>query len=242
MPTKTISIVIPVYNEEAVLRKNILEIFDFSEKNLANYDWQVIISDNNSNDRTGLIAKELVEISGRIKYFFLPEKGKGLGVIRAWQAHPAEINIFMDADLATDIEDLPKLVALIEEGHDIVIGSRHLRGSEVSRPFARKITSHVLAFLLRLYFGIEVHDTACGFKGVNQKVLNEIVPAIRNMSWTFDTELILLCQREGLKIKEITVAWKEYCLNGRKSRGSIWEIAKNYLGEFRRLKNSLKNK
>jgi glycosyltransferase involved in cell wall biosynthesis len=240
--SKIISIVVPVYNEEKVLRKNILEILEYLKNNLDNYDWLIIISDNNSNDQTAIIAKELQARSDNIKYYFLNQKGKGLGVIKAWQAFPADINIFMDADLATDLGALPKLIESIEMGNDMAVGSRHLRGSEIKRPFVRKIISRILAFILRIYFGVKAHDTACGFKGVSRRVLNEIVPLVKNMSWTFDTELILLAEKGGYAIKEIAVVWQEHNFDGRKSRGSIFEMTFNYLKEFKRLKNSLKNK
>jgi glycosyltransferase involved in cell wall biosynthesis len=238
--SKIISVVVPVYNEEKVLRKNILEILEYLKNNFDNYDWSIIISDNNSNDQTAVIAKELAASSDKIKYYFLNQKGKGLGVIKAWQAFPADINIFMDADLATDLSAFTKLVESIEGGNDVTIGSRHLLESKVSRPFVRKIISRILAFILRIYFRVMAHDTACGFKGINRRVLNEIVPLIKNMSWTFDTELVLLAEKGGYKIKELAVIWKEHNFGGRKSRGSIIEMTFNYLKEFRRLRNSLK--
>jgi len=236
---ETISIVIPVYNEELILKDNILKVFEFAKNNLADYDWQIIISDTNSTDKTSLIAKKLAEENSEIKYFYLKEKGKGLGVIKAWQAYPAKINIFMDADLATDLEALPKLIKSIEEDYDIVIGSRHLRGSEVSRSLMRKTTSRILNIILRITLGVKVKDTACGFKAITKKVLEEVVPRIQNQTWFFDTELLILAQKKNYKIKEIPIIWQEFN-NRKKNRWSIWPIIIEYLKEIIRLKRRLK--
>lgn len=234
---KTISIVIPVYNEEIVLKKNILKIFEFSKNNLVNYDWQIIISDNNSSDGTSLIAKELGQAHPEIKYFFQSEKGKGRAVTGGWKAFPADINIFIDADLSTDLSALPELVRSIEEGNDIVIGSRNLTRSRVKRSIPRKIISRILNLILKIFLGIKVSDTACGFKAINQKILANLSIKTKNQGWFFDTELLFLAQKNGYKIKQIPVIWEEF--NGeRKSRGSALLVIAEYLKEIIRLKRN----
>jgi len=235
LENKTISIVIPVYNEEIVLEKNVLEVFEFSKNNLSSYDWQIIIADNNSKDKTGLIAKELSQANAQIKYFFLNEKGKGRAVLGAWQLYPADINIFMDADLSTDLLALPQLVLAIEEGYDLAIGSRNLANSRVKRSFGRKIISRILNLILKIFLGIKVSDTACGFKAINQKVLANLSQKIKNQSWFFDTELLFLAQKNGYKIKQIPVIWEEF--NGeRKSRGSVFGVMLEYIRGIIRLR------
>ncbi len=233
MSLKTVSVVIPVYNEEAILKPNVLKVENFLRANFNNYDWLIIISDSNSSDQTSAIAQDLARDNSRIKYFHLPEKGKGLAVMRAWQAFPAEINIFMDADLATDLEALPRLVKSIEEGNDLAIGSRHLPESEVNRPISRKVMSRVLSSFLNWYLGLKV-ESACGFKAISQKTLIEIVPQVENQGWVFDTELLFLAQNQEFRIKEIPVLWQEP--ESRKNRYAVLGVVNEYLREMSRLR------
>lgn len=232
---KKISIVIPVYNEELILKNNILKVFEFAKNNLSNYDWQIIISDNNSSDRTSLIAKELAGAHPEIKYFFISEKGKGRAVLGAWELYPVDINIFMDVDLSTDLSALPELIGSIEAGYDLALGSRNLANSRVKRSLGRKIISRILNLILKIFLGIKVSDTACGFKAINRKVLANLSQKIKNQSWFFDTELIFLAQKNGYKIKQIPVIWEEF--NGeRKSRGSVLGFMLEYIRGIIRLR------
>ena len=125
-----ILIAIPVYNEEVIIIKTMETLRDFCEKNLRNYDWRVIIADNNSTDRTAEIAKKSEkESGGKITYKFVAQKGKGLAIKESWKNFNADFYVFMDADLATDLSALPVLIKEMEAGNDLVIGSRFIKGS-----------------------------------------------------------------------------------------------------------------
>jgi glycosyltransferase involved in cell wall biosynthesis len=223
-----ISIVLPVYNEELILKENTLKVFDFCSSNLPG-QWQIIISDNASTDKTEQIAKELSRAHEQIKYKKINSKGKGYGVIEAWQAYPSQIYVYMDADLATDIKALPDLIDNINKGNHIVTGSRYHQSAKVERSFRRKVFSRTLRFILKILFNLSVKDAPCGFKAVNQQVVSEILPSIRNKTWFFDTEMLILSQRARLKIKEIPVIWQESPNAARKSKVSTFTVIKDYI-------------
>jgi glycosyltransferase involved in cell wall biosynthesis len=228
-----INITIPVYNEEQILEKNILRLFDFCQKNIAD-EWQIIIADNASVDRTAIIAQETSRAYPQIVYFHLPQKGKGLAIKGAWQAFPANWYIFMDADLSTDLGALPTLINELKNNQfDLVLGSRYLSGSKLKRTWARIIISKIYNLLIKIMFNCPVKDMANGFKGANQKIIADILPLIKNNEWFFDSELILLTHLKGYKIKEIPVVWQE---SSRPTRVNFWQTSWEYLKELLFLK------
>jgi len=237
---KKILIVIPAHNEEALVRQTAMTLHDFCGKNLQNYDWRVVIADNNSADRTAEIVKKLEkESDGKIIYKFIPQKGKGLAIRESWKSFDADIYIFMDADLATDLSALPLLIKSIGDGYDLVIGSRFIKGSSVKRPMARKMISKVFSLITRFMFGLKIKDYPCGFKAVNKNVIKNILPQVKNNVWFFDTELVIRSAKKEMKIKEIPIIWQDRDRNKSKSRVSIIKVTKEYLRELLKLRKEL---
>lgn len=236
----TISIVIPVYNEDAIINETIKTLRDFCEKHFRDYKWKIIIGDNNSTDGTAKIVKKIgKESDDKIIYKFISQKGKGLAVRESWKSFEADIYVFMDADLATDLSALPALVNELKNGNDLVIGSRFAKDSSAKRPLARKITSKVFSLITRLTFGLKIKDYPCGFKGVNRNVIKNILPEVKNNQFFFDTELVIRSAKKGLKIKEIPVIWQDRDRNKSKSRVSILKVTREYLRELLKLKRVL---
>ncbi len=223
-----ITIVIPTYNEELILESNILKLLKFCQKHLTD-EWQIIIADNVSTDRTSEVGKKLAQTYKQIKYFYVPAPGKGGAVLKAWANFPAQIYVFMDADLATDLKSLPDLIRGIKQGNDIVAGSRLIAGSHAERNLSRKLFSKSLRLILKIMFKLKIKDAPCGFKAINQKVLETIVPRIKNTTWFFDTEMLILAQQQGFRIKEIPVDWREVRSIKRRSKVKITKVVKDYL-------------
>ena len=237
---KKILIVIPAYNEEAIVYQTVMTLRDFCEKNLQNYDWRVVIADNNSADRTAEIARNLEkESNGKIIYKFIPQKGKGLAIRESWKSFDADFYVFMDADLATDLSALPLLIKSIGDGYDLVIGSRFAKGSSAKRSLVRKITSKIFSLITRLMFGLKIKDYPCGFKGANKNVIKNILPDVKNDQFFFDTELVIRSAKNGLKIKEVPVIWQDRDRNKSKSKVNILKVAKEYLRELLKLRKEL---
>lgn len=238
---KKISIVIPVYNEEAIMNQTMKTLRDFCQKNLRDYDWRIVIADNNSTDDTAKIAKEMEkESAGKIFYKFIAQKGKGLAIKKSWESFESDIYIFMDADLATDLSAMPILIKEIENGNDIVIGSRFAKGSSAKRSIIRKVTSKIFSLITRSMFGLKIKDYPCGFKGANKNVIKNILPQVKNDQFFFDTELVIRSAASGIKIKEIPVIWQDRDRNKSKSNVNIIKVTKEYLRELKKLRRELR--
>jgi glycosyltransferase involved in cell wall biosynthesis len=233
-----ILVALPAYNEEAILKENTLKLYDFLKNNIAD-DWQIVIADNNSSDKTGEIGKDLEKYSEKIKYLFIPQKGKGLAIRTAWTSADADVYCFMDADLATDLDALPALITAVgQDNYDIASGSRFLREAKVDRSLIRKFVSQNYRLLLHRFLGLKTKDAPCGFKAVGSKVIKNILPQVKNNAWFFDTEMVFWAEKEKYRIKEIPVTWSEHKKIGRKSRVNFLKVSLGYLKEIWRLKKS----
>lgn len=205
----SIDIVIPVYNEEAALPVSIPALVEFLQGHLAN-PWQVVIADNASTDGTGAAAARLAAQHPGVGYLRLPEKGRGRALRAAWLNSQADLVSYMDVDLATDLRHFPALVAALESGYQVAVGSRLSRGSQVfGRGLKREITSRGYNLLIKSLFFAGFPDAQCGFKGMTRQAAQAIIPAIQNNNWFFDTELLLIAEKRGYRIRSIPVTWHD---------------------------------
>lgn len=234
---KDLSIVIPVYNEEKILEDSITKIRNFSIKNMSNYKWGIIIANNASTDNTLKIAKKLSKKYNNVGFIHLNKKGRGRALRKAWTESNSDILCYMDVDLSTDLGALPNLIKAIDEGYDVVTGSRFLPDSKVERKLKREILSRGYNSLLKLILNVKFKDAQCGFKAVNKRIVKEIIPLIKNNEWFFDTELLVLSEKKGYKIKEIPVKWTE----DKDSKVRTAQTSFNYIKSIFRLRKELKN-
>lgn len=209
-PRKRVDVVIPVYNEVKVLEQSVattLALFDQNQQ----YDWRLVIADNGSNDGTSDLARGLEARDSRVKALVLEVKGRGLALREAWLSSDADVVSYMDVDLSTDLSHLPELIAMVaERGCDVAIGSRLAKGSKTDRQLKREITSRGYVALIRLTFPrLRITDAQCGFKALNRKAVQAVVPHIENRMWFFDTEMLVLAHQAKLKICELPVRWVE---------------------------------
>lgn len=234
----TINITIPAYNEEVILQTNVLKLADFCNKHLTD-NWFIVIVNNNSSDATAEIGKKTAEQNPtKIKLLNLKQNGKGLAIAAGWQNFPADYYIFMDADLATDLQSLPILINELKKETDLVIGSRRLPNSQVEKSWKRKIFSWGYANLAKFLLNLNLKDFACGFKGVNQKIKQQIVPQIKNQEWFWDTELLYLSHQKGFLIQEIPVRWTEIPDKKRGNRLNVFSVTWKYLRAILKLRIS----
>lgn len=236
-----ILIALPVHNEELILAKNIKLTLDFCRQNFPNNEFRIIIAENNSKDQTLQIGCGLANEFAEVGFVSTVEKGKGRGIKAAWESEPADVYIFMDADLATDLSALPELIKSIEAGFDLVIGSRFHAKSKVDRSLFRKTVSLGYFMVLKTVLGLKINDAPCGFKAISQKAKEALLPQIENLEWFFDSELVILAEKQGFKIKEIPVDWSEKSDFGRKSKINLFKIAPQYLNQVLRIKKRIKN-
>ncbi|MDQ0800407.1 bifunctional glycosyltransferase family 2/GtrA family protein [Arthrobacter sp. SLBN-112] len=202
-----LEIVVPVFNEEAVLEKSIRRLTEYLTNEMP-ATWKVTIADNASTDRTSAIATRLSERMPNVNYRRLDVKGRGHALRDAWSASDAKVLAYLDVDLSTDLAALPPLVAPLLSGHsDISIGTRLGRGSRVSRGPKREFISRTYNFLLHQTMQVRFSDAQCGFKAIRAEVAKRLLPHVEDNGWFFDTELLIIAERSGLRIHEIAVDW-----------------------------------
>jgi glycosyltransferase involved in cell wall biosynthesis len=204
----SVDIVVPVLNEEAVLARSVAILRDYLTKNLS-YRWRIVIADNGSDDSTLEIAEQLAQQYPDVSYIRLEQRGRGRALRKAWLESDADVVSYMDVDLSTKLDAFPELLRALEEGYDIAIGSRLMKGSNVKRGFKRELTSRGYNLLIRAMFCSRFSDAQCGFKAVKRDAVQALVPLIKDQAWFFDTELLLLAGMKGYRIKDVPVEWLE---------------------------------
>ena len=207
MPS-TIDIVIPVYNEEQALPRNILILTDFLKSNVIN-PWQIIIADNASTDSTRSVSEMLCERFSGVNYLYLPQKGRGRALKAAWKESTADIVSYMDVDMSTDLVHFPQLIISLESGSHIAIGSRLSKESRVTRSFRREFISRTYNMMIKSMFFTGFPDAQCGFKAMTRESANTLIPQIKNNNWFFDTELLITAAKNGFQISSQPVKWDD---------------------------------
>ena len=227
----TIDIVIPVLNEESALPHCVAKLLAFIEQH-HEWKWGVVIADNGSVDRTPEIAAQLSEKYDELSVSRLEERGRGRALKKAWSESDADVRLYMDVDLSTGLEALPRLVTSIAcEGYEVAIGSRLSKGSQVvNRTLKREITSRGYNALIHLFFPLtKFKDAQCGFKAVSRKAAENLVPLVEDNAWFFDTELLLLADKSDYAIKEIPVHWEDDPDTRVRIISTAWEDIKGLL-------------
>jgi putative flippase GtrA len=202
-----VDIVVPVYNEEAGLERSIRRLHRFLRDGFP-FSWRIVVADNASTDATPVVAAALEQDLPGVVYQRLERKGRGRALRSAWSASPARVVAYMDVDLSTDLRALLPLVAPLLSGHsDLAIGTRLAPGSRVVRGPKRELISRGYNRLLRTVLRARFSDAQCGFKAVRRDAVDGLLGDVRDEGWFFDTELLVLAQRRGLRIHEVPVDW-----------------------------------
>ena len=205
----SVDIVIPVYNEEHVLAESLSTLRKFLSQGFS-HQYRIVVADNASTDGTLAVAQGLAQKHPDVASLHIPQKGRGRALRAAWLASPADVLSYMDVDLSTDLVAFPPLIeAIASEGYDVAIGSRLARGADIKRSLKREATSRVYNVMIKGLFFTRFSDAQCGFKAVSRRAVQELVPLIENNEWFFDTELLILAEKAGYRIKEIPVHWLE---------------------------------
>lgn len=216
----TIEFCLPVYNEEKILKDNILKLFSYCQKQNFNFTWQIVIINNGSTDHSLPIANDLAKKYPKtIKVENIEQAGKGRAIKTYGLKNKADIIAYMDIDLAVSLNNISNLVnPIILNKADLVIGSRLLPNSKTSRTFFRGLSSQIYNFLAKIILGHNFSDLQCGFKAIKTSIFKKIIPYIEDNKWFFDTELIAYVNHFGYQVKEIPVDWSENRYQKRKSK------------------------
>jgi glycosyltransferase involved in cell wall biosynthesis len=204
-----VDIVLPVHNEERALAANVQILIDYLRQEFP-FGWRVTIADNASVDETPMAATMLAAAYEGVEALLLDGKGRGLAVRTAWLRSTADIVAYMDVDLSTNLASFLPLVAPLLSGHSqIAIGTRLAHQAHVRRRVKREVLSRGYNAIIHGAFRVGFSDAQCGFKAMRADVARWLVPLVRDNGWFFDTELLLLAERNSLRIHEVPVDWVE---------------------------------
>lgn len=204
-----LSIIIPAYNEEERITDTLNSFHEYMSKKPISYE--LLIVDDGSSDKTIEVVEKLKSSISNLRLIALPEnKGKGAAVREGMLAAKGEIRLFSDADGATPIEELDKVIRPIQEKQsDISIGSRYHKTSDVQKkqPLYRVIWSRLANKIIQRMLLPGVVDPHCGFKAFSSEAANAIFRLSKINEWSFDLEVLALAKNMNYRMAEIPVKW-----------------------------------
>jgi putative flippase GtrA len=202
-----VEIVIPVRNEDRDLAPSVRRLHAYLDRTFP-IDARITIADNGSTDGTWAQALALAKDLSSVRAVRMERPGRGGALHSIWSASDADICAYMDVDLSTDLNALLPLLAPLLSGHsDVAIGTRLARGARVVRGPRREIISRCYNLLLHVTLGTGFSDAQCGFKAIRSDAARQLLPLTTDRGWFFDTELLVLAERAGLRIHEVPVDW-----------------------------------
>lgn len=216
-----VEVVVPVHNEEHILATSVRRLHGYLRATFP-FPFRITIADNASTDRTWPAALALQAELPEVMAVHLELKGRGRALRKTWGDSDADVVAYMDVDLSTDLDAFLPLVAPLISGHsDLAIGSRLSRGSAVVRGPKREVISRCYNLLLHTTLAAHFSDAQCGFKAARTEIVQALLPQVEDDAWFFDTELLLLAERNGLRIHEVPVDW----VDDPDSRVDVWQTA-----------------
>ena len=233
--TPVLDVVIPVYNEERDLGVCVRRLHEFLGDGFP-FSARITIADNASTDTTLAVARGLADELDDVHVVHLDRKGRGRALRAAWEASDAQVVAYMDVDLSTDLNALLPLVAPLVSGHsDLAIGTRLAKSSRVVRGPKREFISRSYNLILKASLRARFSDAQCGFKAIRTDVAQLVLPLVQDGEWFFDTELLVIAERAGLRIHEVPVDW----IDDPDSRVDIIDTARKDLRGIWRLGRAL---
>lgn len=208
MEPLTLSLVLPAYNEAGRIVKSLDQAIAYAGKHGSRME--VIVVNDGSTDATAEIVRKFGEQHPSVRLVENPgNRGKGFSVRNGMLHAHGDVLLFSDADLSSPIEEVDKLLAALQSGADVAIGSRWVQ-KELQlkpQPFYRRLLGRIFNLALRAILGLNFKDTQCGFKAFRRSAAELVFPQQKIERWGFDPELLYLAQRAGLRIAEVPVAW-----------------------------------
>jgi len=239
---KNLEIIIPSFNESLIIERSIFEVLNFCKKNNLGCSWKIIVLINGTNDNSPQIVKKLSTENQEIVLVEHPEPGRGRALKKYWLESGADILLYMDSDLAVDLEALPKIIKpLLLGSTDLVVGSRFNKASKLKRSLKREASSRTFNFIARFICPHKTKDLQCGFKAINKTVFEKIAPFVESADWFFDSELIIWAETMNFRVLEIPVDWQESRLGKRPSKVNLTKIYKQFIIPLWQLRKKLKH-
>ena len=202
------SVVIPAYNEVGRIAPTLRSIIAYMGRQSC--PWEIIVVDDGSRDETNRKVRDLLDSPANIRLIqHRVNQGKGAAVRTGLLASRGTAVLFCDADGATPIEELSRLLEGFGRGVPFVVGSRRVAGSQVvlQQSWYRRLMSDCYQGLCRLLLAPGVSDITCGFKLLSREAVDLIAPRMRVNGWSFDAEMFTIARIHRIKVKEIPVRW-----------------------------------
>ena len=223
MANISVSIVIPTYNQKEKLEGCVKSVQQ-SLKEAGISSFEVIIAEDGSKDGSFEEANRLWRKYPFVKVSHVNKKsGRGSAVCRGFFEAQGDVVAYVDADQATETSHLPVLLAAAKKT-GIATGSRYLAASNASRGARRLVFSRAFNWLVRVTLGSKVSDHQCGFKAFRKSVAKELCTKAKEKHWLWDTEVLVLAQRQGLLVAEIPVVWHEQANTTMRLKNDIWDM------------------
>jgi dolichyl-phosphate beta-glucosyltransferase len=203
-----LSVVIPAYNEEKRIQATLTRVKEYLRVSGCSYE--IIVVDDGSKDNTAIMVKAFCRDKGRVSLLTNAEnKGKGYSVKKGVMQAGGSLILFLDADLATPIEEVEKIFPWFERGYDVVIGSRALPNSNivVHQPWYRETMGRIFNLLVRFLVLKGIKDTQCGFKCFKNNVAHVVFSNMTLTRFSFDVEVLYITKKFGYRIREVPVNW-----------------------------------
>jgi glycosyltransferase involved in cell wall biosynthesis len=204
-----VDVVVPTHDEARVVERSVRCLHAHLSRRVP-FSWRITIADNGSTDATPELARRLAAELPGVRALVVDGTGRGLALRTAWAGSDAAVLAYMDVDLSTDLDALVPLVAPLLAGTvDVAIGSRLAEGALTERGLRREVVSRAYNALLRVVLRTRFLDAQCGFKAIRADTARALLADVVDDGWFFDTELLVLAQRRGLRLAEVPVAWTD---------------------------------
>lgn len=197
------SLAIPCYNEEGIIASTLKKVISALD---GRFSFEILAGDDGSTDRTSEQVSALSKDDPRIRLVrSMAHLGKGGILMQCFRAAKGDILAFIDADLEIDVHFLFDLVQKVSEGYDIAIGSKVLHEDFQRRPLNRRIMTLAYNALVRRLLGSALHDHQAGLKAFRRESMLSMLPALQDVSWAWDTEVLVRAQMSGFSIAEVPI-------------------------------------
>lgn len=233
------SIIIPAYNESAVIEKNMRKLDSFLKER--GFDYEIIVVSDGSRDNTREIVRENLVCDNIIDGGYDDNRGKGGALKAGVKVASGDIIVTTDADLAYGTDVIEKAILLMQESPDIkiLIGSRSIaKDGFAGYPPIRRLASKVYFKMLSIYAGLKVSDSQCGFKCYRNSAAKLLFGELESFGFAFDLEILLRAKKHKIGIHEMPVVIQ----NHGESKINVVKDSLRMLSDVTKIKKRCQNK